>query len=69
MISARMRTIMTEVTNCLNKIYIKFLVKLEKNTTDMRGNIQNTGLCVLTLSSIVNMWVSITLRLAQIFNS
>jgi hypothetical protein len=55
MISARMRTIMTEVTNCLNKIYIKFLVKLEKNTTDMRGNIQNTGLCVLTLSSIVNM--------------
>jgi hypothetical protein len=57
MISARMPTTMTEVTKCLNTINIKLLVKLEKNTTDMRGNIQNTDLCVLTLSSTVSLCV------------
>jgi hypothetical protein len=70
MISARMPTTMTEVTNCLNTINIKFLVKLEKNTTDMTVNIQNTDFCVLTLLKYsVIMCVSTTLCLVQILNS
>lgn len=59
MISARTPTTMTEVTNCLNTINIKFLVKLEKNTIDMRGN---------PFKYSVIMCVSTTLCLAQILN-
>jgi len=69
MISARTPTTMTEVTNCLNTINIKFLVKLEKNTIDMRENIQNTDLCVNPFKYSVIICVSTSLCLAQILNT
>jgi len=53
----------------LNTINIKFLVKLEKNTIDMSGNIQNTDLCVNPFKYSVIMCVSTTLCLTQILNT
>ena len=69
MISARMPTTVTEVTNCLNTINIKFLVKLEKNTRHEREHTEYRPLCANPSKYSVIMCVSATLCLAQILNS